>query len=83
MCGSEGKLYQAVIEDAELNVCHECSKFGKVIGVVKQNEVDKEVLKVSKEPKIEIMEIIVQDYAEKIRKKRESLGLKQEELAKK
>jgi len=82
MCGSEGKLYQAVIEDAELNVCHECSKFGKVIGVVKQNEVDNEAVKVSKEYKPEIMEMIVQDYAEKIRKKRGSLGLKQEEFAK-
>jgi len=83
MCGSEGKLYQAVIEDAVLNVCHECSKFGKVIGVVKQNEVDNEAVKVGKEPKIEIMDMVVQDYAEKIRKKRESLGLKQEEFAKK
>lgn len=83
MCGSEGKLYQAVIEDAELNVCHECSKFGKVIGVVKQNEVDNEAVKASKESKPEIMEMIVQDYAEKIRKKRGSLGLKQEEFAKK
>ena len=38
MCGAPGKLYEAIIEDAELKVCHECSKFGKVTGVVKQDE---------------------------------------------
>ena len=82
MCGSIGKLYKAVIEDAELNVCHECSKFGKVTGVIEQNEADKSAIKASKEPQTEIMEMVVEDYADKIRKKRESLGLKQEEFAK-
>jgi len=80
MCGSVGKLYEAIIEDAELKVCHECSKFGKVIGIVKQEEPNKTK---SEEPKTEIMNIVVDDYAEKIRKKRESLGLNQKEFAKK
>ena len=86
MCGSEGKLYKAIIENAELSVCQECSKFGKVIGVIKQ-EIPKERKKVSipknEEPQTETMQMIVNDYAEKIKKKRESLGLKQEEFAKK
>jgi putative transcription factor len=84
MCGSSGKLYKAIIEGAELTVCQNCSKFGKVISVVRQ-EIPKEIkaTKKSKEQEPEIMEVVVNDYAEKIRKKRESLGLKQEEFAKK
>ena len=85
MCGSEGKMYKTIIESAQLNVCHECSKFGKVIGIVKQEEIDKVTAKAkdNAEPQKEIMEIIVEDCAEKIKKKREQLGLKQEEFAKK
>ena len=86
MCGSGGKLYKAIIEGAQLNVCQECSKFGKVIGVIKQ-EIPKEKKKIdipkNEEPQSEVMQIIVKDYAEKIKKKRENLGLKQEEFAKK
>jgi putative transcription factor len=83
MCGSEGKLYKATIEGAHLNVCHECSKFGKVTGVVQQIS-DKIAQKAkSKEPETEAMEMVVNDYAERIRKKREHLRLKQEEFAKK
>ena len=83
MCGSEGKLYKAIIESAHLNVCHECSKFGKVIGVVKQEDINKATANETTEPQKEIMDLVVEDYAEKIKKKREQLGLKQEELAKK
>jgi len=80
MCGSEGKLFKTIIEDAQLKVCHECSKFGKVTGIVEQKQEDKVI---ESAPQIEVMEILVEGYAEKIRKKRESLGLKQEEFAKK
>ena len=81
MCSSEGKLFKAIVEDATLNVCHECSKFGRVVGVVEQ-DVEIEARQHT-EPQTEIMDIVVGDYAEKIRKKREDLGLKQEEFAKK
>jgi len=80
MCGSEGKLFQTIIEDAQLKVCHECSKFGKVTGIVEQKLAEKVI---ENPQQTEVMEIIVEDYAENIRKKRESLGLKQEEFAKK
>ncbi|MFH0868048.1 MAG: multiprotein bridging factor aMBF1 [Candidatus Woesearchaeota archaeon] len=86
MCGSQGTLYKSIIEGAELIVCHECSKFGKVVGVVKQ-----EILKVKKDAhflagedsKPEVMEMVSDDYAKKIKEKREQLGLNQEEFAKK
>ena len=84
MCGSPGKLYKAVIEDAELTVCHECSKFGKVIGVVKQEDTREIKAKAAENiSQPEKIDVITSDYAEKIRKKREQLGLKQEEFAKK
>lgn len=88
MCGSEGKLYKAIIENAELSICQECSKFGRVIGVIKQ-EVPRKIksktgtIHENKEPQTETMQIIVNDYAEKIKKKRENLGLKQKDFAKK
>ena len=83
MCGSVGKLYETTIEDAKLRVCHDCSKFGKVTGVIEQEESNEITSKHSNNSKTEIMQIVVDDYATKIRKKRESLGLKQEEFAKK
>jgi len=82
MCGSSGKLFRAKVEGAELTVCQKCSKFGNILGVVKDLE-EKEVIRLRKEPESENIEIIVQDYAEKIRKKRESLGLTQKDFAKK
>ena len=85
MCGSEGKLYKAIIEGSQLNVCHECSKFGKVIGIIEQKVAynAKTWQNKNPEPQKEVMDIVVDDYAEKIKKKREQLGLKQEEFAKK
>ena len=88
MCGSGGQLYKAIIEGAQLNVCHECSKFGKVINIIKQEVPNKIKPKADgvygdDEPQKEIMQVIVGDYAAKIKKKREILGLKQEEFAKK
>ena len=82
MCGSIGKLYKTIVEDAQLNICHECSKLGKVIGVIKQDNIKIEVPR-NEYSQPETMQIIVNDYAEKIKRKRESLGLKQEDFAKK
>ena len=82
MCGSEEKLYKATIEDAELNVCTKCSKFGKVIAPIQQ-EINQPKQKIITETQTEITEIITDDYAEKIKKARENLNLKQKELAKK
>lgn len=86
MCGAEIKLFKAIIENAEMNVCSDCSKFGKVIGEIKEKKEEKlkKIDKIKKDtPDIEIMQVIVEDYAEKIKKAREKLGLKQKELAKK
>lgn len=78
MCGAEGKLFKSIIESARLNVCHECSKFGKVTGIVEQAE----EIKPQETQEPETMQLIVEDYAEKIMK-RSDLKLTQKDFAKK
>ena len=92
MCGKQGEMFKADIEGAVLGVCKDCAKFGKVISRVRapeklkksekrkqQEEVSRPVEKLKKE----IIQIIVDDYSEMIKRKREKLGLKQNELARK
>lgn len=88
ICGSEGKMYKARIEGAELKVCIECSSFGKVIGIVASQKDEAESNKFRKFGgfeglKPEKIDKLVDDYTEKIRKGRESLGLNQKDFAKK
>jgi len=86
MCGSEERLYKTNIEGTILNVCKACSKFGTIIGSVKieiEEKKEKKIKEIEKEPEKEVIQLVVDDFANKIRKKREKLGLKQEEFAKK
>ncbi|MBI2653335.1 TIGR00270 family protein [Candidatus Woesearchaeota archaeon] len=81
LCGKVGeRLFKAIIEGVELNVCSGCSKFGKVIGHVKK-PVQKETRKVIAVPKEEKVELLIENYAEIIKKKRESMGLTQKDFA--
>ena len=86
MCSSEGRLFRAIIEGAELTVCENCSKFGDILKEIKVQEPvkvkGKTIISDDKEPETEVMDLLVEDCAEKIRKKRESLGLKQKDFAK-
>ncbi|MBW2982481.1 multiprotein bridging factor aMBF1 [Candidatus Woesearchaeota archaeon] len=84
MCGSEERLFKTNIEGTILNVCRACSKFGKVISEIKEPEKikPKKIIITKSEPETEIIEIVVNDFAEKIRSRREKLGLKQEDFAK-
>lgn len=84
MCGSKGQLYRAIVEDAELNICKKCTGFGKVLSVikpetVKQNKRSEGIKKTL--PDKGLMQVIVEDYSNKVKEAREKLGLKQEELA--
>ena len=79
MCGSQGKLFRTIVEGTEMMLCQECSKFGKVISAPKII-IKKESRIVSRKP--EIIEVIVQGYGSIIKEKRERLGMKQEDLAK-
>lgn len=83
MCGAETKLFKVVIESAEMYVCRDCSKFGKIIAEVKELPSPKKIKKIIEEAtKAEILQVIVEDYPEKIRKARESLNLDQKDFAK-
>ncbi len=91
MCGKETNLVIALVEGTEMHVCNQCAKFGKTIKKVepepkrgKRKSKKEELEKVMKEPsKKEIIQVINPDYGDIIKRKRESLGLKQEEFAKK
>ena len=81
MCGREGELIKVIVEGTMLSVCNKCSKFGNVIEV-KKPVVKEEVRRIVSIEPVEEMERIVDDCSEKVKKAREKLGLKQEELAK-
>jgi len=84
LCGKEvDKLVRAEIEGTELGVCGRCSKFGRILRRVKNDEERKKVLLPRKRLVVEeIEERVVFDCAERIRKAREKKGMKQEEFAK-
>ena len=86
LCGTETEnLFRAVVEGTELNVCKDCAKYGKVVEKkpVRAIEEKEEYAKKPAEPEREIIQVIVPDFAQRIKKKRESLGLKQKDFAKK
>lgn len=85
MCGSEKDLVRGIIEDTELIVCKNCARFGKILGPIR-NETGETLTKAknnqAKSYKEESTEMIVKDFPNIIRKKRESLCLNQEDFAK-
>ena len=56
---------------------------GKVVSIIEPSTGKPSAKTESEEPETEVMDLLVEDYAEKIRKKRESLGINQKEFAKK
>ncbi len=87
MCGKDSNLFKTDIEGTIMNVCKECSKFGKVISVIR-HQVKETKKKIKKQaevepPKEEFILTIVPSYGDIIKKKREQLGIKQEDFAKK
>jgi putative transcription factor len=87
MCGAETKLVVALVEGTELNVCDNCSKFGKVLRVFKEpvsvESGHKRSPDLEEDEGEEIIEKIVDGYGKLMREGREKLNLNQEEFAKK
>lgn len=81
MCGKETKLIQIFIEGTKLYVCKDCSKFGKVIDEENSMPDRKLTFKISKKRILEDSEIIIPNFNQVIKKKRELMGIKQKELA--
>ena len=89
MCGSSAEeLFKTNIEGTTINVCKKCSRYGKVVEMVKvvfipekrQEERRKEQLKTVED---ETIFVITPNYTTIVKESRERLNLKQEELAKK
>ncbi len=86
LCGKvDEKLFRTLIENVELNVCSDCSKFGKVIASVHRpgpkEQHMKFVQQINPQEKEERIELFVENYADLIKKKRESMGLSQKDFA--
>ena len=79
-------MFRTEIEGSILTVCGACSKFGKVLSevrtAVKQSKKEK-TISTHNNAKKELIFLLVEDYAKKIKKQREYLGITQEEFAKK
>ena len=84
LCGTETEnSFRAIVEGTELNVCKDCAKYGKVIEKKAIKVEEKRQFTKSAEPEKEIIQVIVPDFAQRIKNKRELLGLKQKDFAKK
>ncbi|MFH1071937.1 MAG: multiprotein bridging factor aMBF1 [Nanoarchaeota archaeon] len=93
MCGSREIEYTCEIEGVIMKVCSECSRFGKQLARVqtaRETKTEKKKQAASEkhardetEQKGEIVQIIVPDFASRIKKAREKTGMTQEEFAKK
>lgn len=84
LCGRPGAHLRARVAGTEAVVCDNCASMGEVIEEARE-PTPKEVQKIVKEKKRreERTEEVVEDIGELVRKKREELGLKQGDLAKK
>jgi len=75
------------LEGSIVVVCGDCSRYGEVVEEVKSYKPKPKVIEKAeiKKPEfnLEIGEGLVEGYSELIKRKRESLGMKQEELARK
>ncbi|MBW2988919.1 multiprotein bridging factor aMBF1 [Candidatus Woesearchaeota archaeon] len=89
MCGKEARLFKADVEGSLLNLCERCSRFGKVISpLIEPIKVNKKApssaaASKTQEKTEELVLSIIPDYSSIIKKKREALGISQEDFAKK
>jgi len=84
MCGKESILMVALVEGTEMNVCSQCARFGKIVRKVQEAQAigKKKAAAKEEKPEEEIIQVIVDDYAKIIKDKREQMGMKQEDFAK-
>ncbi|MBM3229977.1 TIGR00270 family protein, partial [Candidatus Parvarchaeota archaeon] len=91
MCGSKAGLFRAIVEDTEMRVCRDCCRFGKVLGEIRQGPKRQPSQKAAGAANASIaaanagrnepVELIVENFNEIIRKKREQMGLTQKDFA--
>lgn len=82
MCGkADERLFKTQIEGVELNVCHNCSKFGKIISQIRKPAKGPQKKKIPEAAEEEKIELLAENYADLIKKKRESMGLSQKDFS--
>ena len=80
LCGKvEENLARALIEEVQLEVCTACEKFGKIIEQPRRLNPKEQHMQIQKRE--EKTELLVEDYAEIVKKKRETMGLTQKDFA--
>ena len=83
LCGSDKNLVKAVIESSTMTVCRSCASYGKILAQAPSPRQQTKRTTPIREPKRESTEIIRGDFSAVLKRKREDLKMKQEELAKK
>ena len=78
MCGKDSVLFKTMIEGSLLNVCENCSKYGKIIEKVEKEPVKSKIIKRKID---EPNDFIVDGYFKIIKEAREKKNLTQKELA--
>ena len=78
MCGKDSVLFKTMIEGSLLNVCENCSKYGKIIEKVEKEPVKSKIIKRKID---EPNDFIVDGYFKIIKESREKKNLTQKELA--
>ncbi len=84
ICGAEEQLFKTEIEEAEMAVCQSCSEYGNVVSKITKEPKSTGKTNEEKEQKSERkrqIKLIKSGYPDLIKDKRESKGLKQEEMA--
>ena len=83
ICGKREAAAVALIEGARMSVCTSCSRYGKIVHRLRDDEEPEAPVQSSAPRALQETDEIVEDYAELIRKKREELSLPREVLAEK
>lgn len=80
MCGRSGNLLTAIIEEVELKVCPNCTKFGKVKHPNSRTSVPSGFKRQALAPREMIEDKVVDNFAQLLRESREKRGLTQDEF---
>lgn len=78
LCGKDTELVSALVEGTTLNVCASCGRHGRVLARPRATKP-----KHAKKAEIDVVESLVDDFGERLRRAREKSGLTQKEFARK
>jgi putative transcription factor len=82
LCGTKEVTCTARVEGVLVQVCDACARFGTVVKMAPKPTLQKRAAEEKKETKDEVIEIVVPDYAARIRKAREKSGILPKDFAK-